>query len=61
MAGIADEFIEFLNQYKVMGLAVAFIIGGATTVLVQSLVNNVIMPIIGIALPNGAWRDRRRW
>ncbi|MDE1855484.1 MAG: MscL family protein [Candidatus Micrarchaeota archaeon] len=56
MGGIVSEFMEFLNQYKVMGLAVAFIIGGATTVLVQSLVNNVIMPIIGIALPNGAWQ-----
>jgi large conductance mechanosensitive channel len=39
-----------------MGLAVAFIIGGATTTLVQSLVNSVIMPVVGIFLPKGAWQ-----
>jgi len=54
--GIISEFKEFLNEYKVMGLAVAFIIGGAITALVQSLVNNVIMPIIGVVIPNGAWQ-----
>ncbi|VVB73312.1 Large-conductance mechanosensitive channel [uncultured archaeon] len=54
--GIVSEFKEFLAEYKVMGLAVAFIIGGAITALVQSLVNNVIMPIVGAVLPNGAWQ-----
>lgn len=54
--GIISEFKDFLNEYKVMGLAVAFIIGGAITALVQSLVNNVIMPIVGAVLPNGAWQ-----
>lgn len=53
---IISEFKDFLNEYKVMGLAVAFIIGGAITTLVQSLVNNLIMPIIGAVLPNGAWQ-----
>jgi len=53
---IITEFKEFLNEYKVMGLAVAFIIGAAVTTLVQSLVNNIIMPIVGIFIPNGAWQ-----
>lgn len=53
---IVDEFREFLREYKVTALAVAFIIGTATTTLIQSLVNNVIMPVIGIVLPNGAWQ-----
>jgi large conductance mechanosensitive channel len=54
--GIVSEFKEFLAEYKVMGLAVAFIIGGAVTVLVQSLVNNLIMPIVGAVLPSGDWQ-----
>ncbi|MEM3408219.1 MAG: large conductance mechanosensitive channel protein MscL [Candidatus Micrarchaeia archaeon] len=53
---IVSEFKEFLNEYKVMGLAVAFIMGGAITTLVQSLVNNIIMPIFGVLLPNGEWQ-----
>jgi len=55
-AGIAKEFLDFLKEYKVVGLAVAFIIGAASTSLVKSLVNNVIMPVITPFLPAGAWR-----
>jgi large conductance mechanosensitive channel len=54
--GIISEFRDFLNEYKVMGLAVAFIIGGAITALVQSLVNDLIMPIIAVLLPSGTWQ-----
>jgi large conductance mechanosensitive channel len=53
---IFKEFKEFLNEYKVIGLAVAFIIGAAATVLVTSLVNNVIMPIITPFVPGGEWQ-----
>jgi large conductance mechanosensitive channel len=53
--GVISEFQDFLAEYKVMGLAVAFIIGTALTALVQSLVNNIIMPIVGIVLPKGGW------
>lgn len=52
---IMKEFVEFLKEYKVMALAIAFIIGGAATTLVKSLVDNVIMPIITPFIPNGAW------
>ncbi|MBU0586506.1 MscL family protein [Candidatus Micrarchaeota archaeon] len=44
--GIIQEFKEFINEYKVVGLAVAFIMGGAATTLVQALVNDIIMPLI---------------
>jgi large conductance mechanosensitive channel len=54
--GMIQEFKDFLAEYKVMGLAVAFIIGGAVTTLVQSFVNQLIMPVIGAALPNGNWQ-----
>lgn len=54
--GIIDEFKDFLNEYKIMGLAVAFIMGAAATALVTALVNDLIMPIIGKLIPGGAWQ-----
>jgi large conductance mechanosensitive channel len=54
--GIISEFKEFLMEYKVVGLAVAFIMGAAATTLVQSLVNNIIMPIVGVLQPGGNWQ-----
>jgi len=50
------EFKEFLKEYKIIGLAVAFIMGVAATSLINSLVNNVIMPIITPFIPGGAWQ-----
>ncbi|MFH1211378.1 MAG: MscL family protein [Candidatus Woesearchaeota archaeon] len=54
--GMMSEFKEFLKEYKVVGLAIAFIMGIAATALIQSLVNNVIMPIITPFIPGGAWQ-----
>jgi len=54
--GIIKEFNEFLREYKVIGLAVAFIMGAAINDLVKSLVTNVIMPVIGAVLPDGGWQ-----
>ena len=44
------EFREFINRGNVIDLAVAVILGAAVTAIVTSLVNDIIMPIIGIAL-----------
>jgi large conductance mechanosensitive channel len=54
--GMLKEFKEFLTEYKVIGLAVAFVIGAAITALVQSLVNNIIMPLITPFIPGGEWQ-----
>lgn len=51
-----QEFKEFLNEYKVVGLAVAFIMGAAVTALVTALVNDLIMPVVKVALPSGDWQ-----
>jgi large conductance mechanosensitive channel len=50
------EFMDFLYEYKVIGLAIAFIIGVAATALIQSLVNNILMPIITFMIPGGSWQ-----
>ena len=44
------EFREFISRGNVMDLAVAVIIGGAFTAIVTSLVDDIIMPIIGVLL-----------
>ena len=54
--GLIQEFMEFLKEYKVLPLAIAFIIGGAATVLVQSLVNDIVMPFVGALIPGGDWK-----
>ena len=56
MGKLTSEFRDFLHEYKVVGLAVAFIMGVAITALVKSLVDNIIMPIITPFIPGGAWK-----
>ncbi len=45
-----NEFKDFLKSYKVLGLAVAFVIGLYLGGLVQALVKDFIMPLIGLAI-----------
>ena len=49
--GLWNEFKAFIETYKVMGLAVAFIIGLYLGGLVQSLVKDLLLPAIGLAIP----------
>ena len=44
------EFKEFISRGNVLDLAVGVIIGGAFGKIVTSLVNDILMPIIGIIL-----------
>lgn len=44
------EFKDFVMRGNVLDLAVAVIIGGAFGKIVASLVNDVIMPLIGIVM-----------
>ena len=44
------EFRDFINRGNVIDLAVAVILGGAFTAIVNSLVADIIMPIIGVLL-----------
>ena len=44
------EFREFISRGSVIDLAVAVIIGAAFTAIVKSLVDDIIMPLIGILL-----------
>ena len=44
------EFRDFINRGNVMDLAVAVIIGGAFGAIVKSIVDDLLMPLIGIIL-----------
>ncbi len=55
--GLVNEFKDFISQYKVLGLAVAFILGLHLGTLVQALVNDLIMPIIQFVTPNVPWES----
>jgi large conductance mechanosensitive channel len=43
-------FMEFIRTQGVIGLAVGLVLGGAVSILVKSLVDNVIMPPLGLLL-----------
>ena len=44
------DFINFIREQGVVGLAIGFVLGGAVSKLVASLVEDIINPVIGVAL-----------
>jgi large conductance mechanosensitive channel len=54
---VYQEFKAFLQKYNVMALAIAFILGAAIGKVVSALVADMIMPLIGMAVPSGEWRQ----
>jgi large conductance mechanosensitive channel len=51
-----EEFMGFLSKYGVIGLAIGFIMGSAASRVVTALVQDILMPFIGIVIPGGEWR-----
>ena len=56
--GLGKEFKEFAMKGNVMDLAVGVIIGAAFGKIVSSLVDNILMPIIGILLQGVNFKDK---
>jgi large conductance mechanosensitive channel len=50
MKGFMTEFKEFINKGNVMDMAVGMIIAGAFGSIVTALVDNILMPIVGMLL-----------
>lgn len=48
--GFVGEFKEFIAKGNVLDLAVGVVIGGAFSKIVTSLVNDILMPIIGVII-----------
>lgn len=54
--GHKNEFLEFLKNYNVLELSIGVVIGGALKDLTASIVDGLIMPMIGILTPTGSWK-----
>lgn len=48
--GFTQEFLAFLKQYRILGLAVAFVFAIYLGDLMMALARDFIVPIIGLAL-----------
>jgi large conductance mechanosensitive channel len=55
--GFIAEFKEFINRGNVVDLAVGVIIGGAFGKIVSSLVNDIIMPLVGVIVGGHDFTD----
>jgi large conductance mechanosensitive channel len=54
--GMWKEFKAFLIKNNALALALAVVLGAALNDVVKGVVDNIIMPIVGFATPDGAWR-----
>lgn len=50
------DFTTFLRELNVVALAVGFVMGTASTALISSFVNDIIMPIIGPLISADVWQ-----
>ena len=55
--GLASEFKEFAMKGSVVDLAIGVVIGGAFGKIVNSLVADIIMPPIGLAIGGVDFKD----
>ncbi|MFA5052951.1 MAG: MscL family protein [Parcubacteria group bacterium] len=51
------EFAKFLKDFNIISLAVGFVMGTASTSLVKSMVNDVLMPFIAPFMGVESWTD----
>jgi len=51
------DFIGFLKEYNIVSLSMAFIMGAASTSLVNSLVKDIVMPIFSPLTASGSWKE----
>ena len=54
-----QDFRDFLFKQNALALAIGVIIGAAIGRVVQSIVNDLLMPVIGLGMPGGDWRAAR--
>ncbi|MEP7218038.1 MAG: large conductance mechanosensitive channel protein MscL [Bacteroidota bacterium] len=53
------DFKIFLTKSNALALAVGVIIGAATGKVVSAVVDDLLMPIIGLILPSGDWKEAK--
>ncbi len=58
---IIRDFTEFIQEQGIVGLAVGFILGGAIQKVVAAFVQDILNPILGIALGGGEALTGKTW
>jgi large conductance mechanosensitive channel len=53
------EFRGFLTKTNALALAIGVLIGAAVGNIVSALAADILMPIIGVFMPGGSWRDAK--
>jgi large conductance mechanosensitive channel len=51
------EFKEFLLKQNALALAIGVIIGASMGKVVSGIVDDLLMPIVGLIMPGGDWRS----
>ena len=54
-----QDFKAFLTKSNALALAVGVVIGAATGKVVSGIVDDLLMPVIGLVLPAGDWREAK--
>ena len=54
-----QDFKAFLTKSNALALAIGVVIGAATGKVVSGIVDDLLMPVIGLVLPSGDWREAK--
>ena len=57
MRTFVKDFVAFLKEYEILAVAAGFIMGTASTDLVNSLVINILLPIAKPLLAAESWQE----
>ncbi|HTQ40365.1 MAG TPA: large-conductance mechanosensitive channel protein MscL [Pirellulales bacterium] len=61
VGGLLEEFKAFAFKGSMIDLAIGVIIGAAFGTIVKSLVDNIIMPVVSLAIPNATSYEDLKW
>lgn len=53
---VLREFRDFIGEFNIISLTIAFVTGIAANSLIQSFVNNILMPLLDPLIPDGTWQ-----
>jgi large conductance mechanosensitive channel protein len=57
MASIFRQFKNFMKEYSVSGVAVGIVMGIAVRDYAEALVDDFIMPVVNVFIPDTEWAD----
>src|SRR5260370_32283791 len=57
MTAMNKGFREFLLKQNAIALAIGVIIGAAVSKVISGIVDDLLMPVIGVVMPGGDWRN----